>query len=272
MVTLNCAALTESLAESELFGHEKGAFTDAKSAKAGLIETASGSTLFFDEVGELPPATQAKLLRVLETQRVTRVGDVREREVNIRIVAATNRDLLAEVERGQFRKDLYYRFNGALLHLPPLRERERELPLLAAAFLDEECRRTGRSMMAISDGAMAALQAYDWPGNVRELKLTMQYLAAAHSDDVLEAQHVNERLYRSTTAKVPVVKPPLPYGLRPTLAEEIRELEIRRIRDALVQTGGNQTAAAALLGMPVRTFFEKAKLYGLNPTQKKKKK
>jgi len=271
LVSLNCAAITETLVESELFGHEKGAFSGAVTAKAGLIEAASGSTLFLDEIGELSPAIQAKLLRVLETQRVTRVGDVREREVDVRMVAATNRDLDADVAAGGFRQDLYFRLSAAHLHLPPLRQRVRELPLMAAGFLDEACRRTGRSMMAISDAAMAALLAHDWPGNIRELKNTMQYVAAAHAEDVLTAEHVTERLRRgrTSTGPVPIVKAPgaTDARFRP-IAEELRDLEITRMREALEATNNNQTRAAGLLTMPVRTFFEKAKLYGLTPKKK----
>ncbi len=269
LVSLNCAAIQDTLVESELFGHEKGAFSGAVGSKSGLIEAASGSTLFLDEVGELAPATQAKLLRVLETQRVTRVGDVRERTVDVRIVAATNRDLEADIAAGRFREDLYFRLSGATLHLPPLRQRARELPLLAASFLDDACRRNGRAMMAISDAAMTALLAYSWPGNVRELKNFMQYVAAAHQGDALTPEHVAERLSRSSrpTGRVaPVVGAPSQF--RP-LADELRELEITRIREALEATGGNQTRAAGLLAMPVRTFFEKAKQYGLTPKKKR---
>ena len=269
LVSLNCAAIQDTLVESELFGHEKGAFSGAVGSKSGLIEAASGSTLFLDEVGELALTTQAKLLRVLETQRVTRVGDVRERQIDIRIVAATNRDLDADIAAGRFREDLYFRLSGATLHLPPLRQRLRELPLLAASFLDDACRRNGRAMMAISDGAMTALLAYSWHGNVRELKNLMQYVAAAHQSDALTADHVAERLSRNprpTGRITPLVTAPSQF--RP-LADELRELEITRIREALDATGGNQTRAAGLLAMPVRTFFEKAKQHGLTPKKKR---
>jgi DNA-binding NtrC family response regulator/pSer/pThr/pTyr-binding forkhead associated (FHA) protein len=273
MVSLNCAAIQDTLVESELFGHEKGAFSGAVAAKAGLIEAATGSTLFLDEVGELALSAQAKLLRVLETQRVTRVGDVREREVDVRIVAATHRDLEAQISDGKFRQDLYFRLSGATLHLPPLRERPRELPLLAAAFLDDACRKSGRGMMALSDAALVSLAAYPWPGNVRELKNLMQYIAAAHPESIVTADHVGERLDRAARAAAskPASDPPSPRAapgeFRP-LADEVRELEIRRIREAIEATSGNQTRAASLLAMPVRTFFEKAKQYGLTPKKK----
>jgi DNA-binding NtrC family response regulator len=263
LVSLNCAAIQETLVESELFGHERGAFSGAVATKTGLVEAASGSTLFLDEIGELALGTQAKLLRVLETRKVTRVGDVREREVDVRIVAATNRNLETEVEAGNFRQDLYFRLSGAILHVPPLRQRPRELPLLATAFLDEACSRSQRNPMTISDPAMAALLAHAWPGNVRELKNLMQYLAAAHPDAVLTAEHVHERLNQRSSEITPTTasKPGTP-TFRP-LAEELRELEIARIQAALDATGGNQTKAAALLSVPMRTFFEKVKHYNL---------
>ena len=271
LVSLNCAALHESLVESELFGHEKGAFSGAIASRAGVIEAASGSTLFLDEIGELAPRIQAKLLRVLESHRVTRVGDVRERDVDDRFVAATNRDLEADVAAGRFRRDLFFRLSAATLHLPPLRQRPRELPLLATAFLDEACHRNGRGAMRIAEDAMAVLLAHSWPGNVRELKNLMQYVAAALSGDVLRADHLGERLGRLRAEPEPRPAPREPTTLpqfRP-LADELRELEITRIREAIEATGGNQTRAAGLLAMPVRTFFEKAKQYGLTPKKKR---
>jgi len=270
LVSLNCAALHDSLVESELFGHEKGSFSGAIASRAGVIEAATGSTLFLDEVGELAPVVQAKLLRVLEVQRVTRVGDTREREVDVRLIAATNRDLEADVSAGRFRRDLFFRLSAASLHLPPLRHRPRELPLLATVFLEDACRRTGRSMQ-ISEGGMAALRSHSWPGNIRELKNLMQYLAATLTVDVVMAEHVLERTGRAQAAVTirtePITSPDV-RQFRP-LADELRELETTRIREALEATGGNQTRAAQLLAMPVRTFFEKAKQYGLTPKKKR---
>jgi len=268
LVSLNCAAIAETLVESELFGHEKGAFSGAVAAKPGLLEAASGSTLFLDEIGELSLAVQAKLLRVLETQKLTRVGDVNERSVDVRIVAATNRDLEREVAESRFRQDLFFRLSAAPLVLPPLRQRPRELPLLAALFLDDACKKNGRGPMTISDAAMAALLDHAWPGNARELKNLMQYVAAAHKVDVLTAEHVSERLSTGRTAPRITAPPAEPGTFRP-LADEIRELEVTRIREALAAAANNQTRAAALLSVPVRTFFEKAKLYGLTPKKKK---
>lgn len=271
LVSVNCAALHDALVESELFGHDKGAFSGASTARAGLIEAASGSTLFLDEVGELTLTIQAKLLRVLEAKCITRIGETREREVDVRIVAATNRDLEADVRTGGFRRDLYFRLSAATLHLPPLRERPSELPLLSSAFLDESCRRNHRAGMRLSDDALALLRSYAWPGNVRELKNLMQYVAAAVPGEVVLPEHITERLGvqppASQTAHAAVATSPAPSRFRP-LADEIRDLEIVRIRQALEATHGNQTHAAALLAMPVRTFFMKAKLYGLTPKKR----
>jgi two-component system, NtrC family, response regulator AtoC len=271
LLSLNCAALHEMLVESELFGHEKGSFSGAIATKAGLIEAASGSTLFLDEIGELAPGIQAKLLRVLESNRVIRVGDVREREVDVRIVAATNRDLEADVVAGRFRRDLFFRLSAATLHMPPLRQRRRELPLLATAFLDEACQHSGRTRMGISEGAMSLLLTHSWPGNVRELKNLMHYLAATVPDEVLLAEHLGEQITRRPATVIPANEAATPTDARRfrPIADEVRELEITRIREALEATGGNQTRAAGLLAMPVRTFFEKAKLYGLTPKRKR---
>lgn len=270
LISLNCAALHEMLVESELFGHERGAFSGASVTKTGLIEAASGSTLFLDEIGELALGIQAKLLRVLESRKVTRVGDVHEREVDIRIVAATNRDLEADVVAGRFRRDLFFRLSAAILELPPLRQRSSELPLMAAAFLEDACRISGRNLMRISDEALAVLLAYAWPGNIRELKNLMQYVAAAFPVDIMLAEHVSERLGRKRSRTAPWIETAVTSAtprFRP-IADELRDLEITRIREALEATGGNQTRAAGLLSMPVRTFFEKAKQYGLTPKKK----
>jgi DNA-binding NtrC family response regulator len=270
-VKVNCAALPAELLESELFGHEKGAFTGALTVKPWLLETADGGTVFLDEIGELPEAIQVKLLRVLEDRVVLRVGGVRPSKLDVRFVAATNRDLEADVAAGRFRSDLFFRLSAATLHLPPLRQRPRELPLLAAAFLDDACRRNGRRAMLISDDAMAMLLAHSWPGNVRELKNLMQYIAAAVATDVVVADDLGDRLGRLRAQSVPSVALPAPGDpprFRP-LADEVRELEITRIREAIEATGGNQTRAAGLLAMPVRTFFEKAKQYGLTPKKKR---
>jgi two-component system, NtrC family, response regulator AtoC len=268
LVALNCAAIPENLVEDHLFGHERGAFSGATSARSGLLEAAEGGTLLLDEIGELPLPTQAKLLRVLETKRVTRIGDVRERAIDVRIVAATNRTLSEEVKNGQFRKDLFFRLSGGMVWLPPLRDRPREIPILAQSFLRSACARSGRAQMTISDTAMRALAQYSWPGNVRELKNTMDYLAAAVSGDSLDILHVIERL--GIEAPLPsTVTPALPTSIPPPpvfrpIEEELRELECKRMQEALIASRGNQTRAAELISMPLRTFVAKLKTYGLS--------
>jgi DNA-binding NtrC family response regulator len=260
VVSLNCAAIQDNLIESELFGYERGAFSGAVTAKPGLLETASGGTVFLDEIGDLPTAAQAKLLRVIETKRVLRLGEVRERPIDIRIVAATNRDLLEDVVTGRFRRDLFFRLSGATLWLPPLRDRPRELPLLANMFLRDACAHQGRAPMRLSTAAQQRLLAMPWPGNVRELKHLMEYLAAAFDDSVVEPHHLDHR-GRAPTPPLECEAPPgAPF--RP-LADEIRELEQSRITAALTAAGGNQRMAAELLAMPLRTFVFKLKQYGL---------
>jgi DNA-binding NtrC family response regulator len=263
-VTVNCAAIHESLVESELFGHERGAFSGAVATKMGLFENASGGTIFLDEVGELTPATQAKLLRVLETKRLTRIGDVREREINVRVVAATNRDLEQDVRVGRFRQDLFFRLNPATVVLPPLRERPREIPLLAQRFLKADCARAQRAELPLSVEAMQLLARYDWPGNVRELRNTMAYLAATLVEDRVEAWHLPPRMSGLPADAAESASSGAPPGVhfRP-VADELRELERRRMSEALEAAGGVQRHAAELLGMPPRTFTMKYKQYGL---------
>jgi two-component system response regulator AtoC len=269
---LNCAALNAELVESELFGHAKGAFSGAIADRTGLIEAASGSTLFLDEVGELPLAIQAKLLRVLESHRVTRVGEVQERKVEIRIVSATNRDLEAGIDAGTFRRDLYFRLSAALIHVPPLRHRPAELPILARCFLDQAVLAMNRSPMSLSPAALSVLQDYSWPGNIRELRHVMQYVAATQSGTEILAEHIVERLttlneIRPVTGAdddVYVGSSRSTRGFR-SLAVEIRELEMTRIQEALSAAGGNQTRAAALLGMPLRTLYCKVRRHGISP-------
>jgi two-component system, NtrC family, response regulator AtoC len=287
-VALNCAALPESLAESELFGHERGAFSGADKPRAGLIERAHGGTLFLDEVAELSLAIQAKLLRALDQKRITRLGDSRERAVDFRVVAATHRVLKDQVEAGRFREDLYHRLSDARVVLPPLRDRPQELPLLASAFLAEACARDGRSAPHLSAAAMGALSAYHWPGNVRELRKAMDYVAAMCPGPIVELSHLPEDLHHlSPPAPAPAraaatagASSPAPSApaerLAPerpaepprrtfrSLAEEVRELERQRIREALEATEGVQTRAAQLIGMPLRTFAFKLKRYKIS--------
>ena len=271
LIVFNCAGLHEELVDHELFGHEHDEASGVTTTTAGLLETACGTTLVLDEVGELALGTQAKLLRVLESRRVSWADNLRGR--GVRIVATTHRDLEAEVAAGRFYGDLFFRLSVATLDLPPLRHRLSELPLLASAFLEDACRHSGRSVMRISQGAMAVLRAYSWPGNIRELKHMMQCVAAALAVDVLLAVHLSDQLGRlrppwTPTPRVAATVPASDFSFRP-IADELRELEITRIREALEATSGNQTRAASLLAMPIRTFFAKAKQYGLTPRRKR---
>jgi two-component system, NtrC family, response regulator AtoC len=265
-VPVNCAALPENLVESELFGYEKGAFSSADKAKPGLLELAAGGTVFLDEVGELPSAAQAKLLRVLEEKKLMRLGGTREIDVDLRVVAATNRDLEAEVEAGRFRRDLFFRLSGATVTLPPLRERPRELAILLRAFLAEACTKLERTAPSLSRGALAALAAYSWPGNVRELKNTMEFVAAA-AEEVVEPHHLPSRISRvDTPPEPPRPTPKAESGGAPqfrVLADEIEELERTRLREALEAAAGVKAQAARLIGVPLRTFVAKLKQYGL---------
>ena len=262
MISLNCAALHEMLVESELFGHEKGAFSGAFTTRIGLIEAADGSTLFLDEVGELSLSNQAKLLRAVESRGFMRLGDVHERQVDVRIVAATHRDLRADINGGRFRQDLYYRLAAAQVHVPPLRQRPNELSLLATTFVDSECELGAREKISITPAAMEALLAHTWPGNVRELKNMMQYFVATLMGNELQAADVIGQLLPPDRGSISR-KPPRTPGSFRRLADELVELEIARFREALETTSGNQTHAAGLLGVPVRTFFDKAERFGL---------
>jgi DNA-binding NtrC family response regulator len=275
LVTLNCAAVPESLVESELFGYERGAFSGAAAPKPGLLEHGSGGTVFLDEIGDLSASAQAKILRAIETRKILRLGDVREREVDIRLVAATHKDLQAEVKAGRFRQDLYYRLAAATVILPPLRERPREVLALSRAFLADACARAGREEMELSAEAMELFTRYAWPGNVRELKNVVDYIAATVGARIVEPRHLPAPL--SPPSPLRAESPPLtpapatpaaPAAEGPSrtfrpLAEEVRELERTRIAEALAAVGGVQTRAAEALHMPLRTFVLKMNRYGL---------
>jgi two-component system response regulator AtoC len=253
---LNCGALPETLLEAELFGHEKGAFTGAVGAKAGLIEAASSGTIFFDEVGELPAATQVRLLRVLENREVLRVGGRRPTPVDIRVISATNQDLSALVRAGSFRPDLYYRLNGITLSLPPLRERTDEILPLARTFAEEAARALGRGTPVLSDAVCESLIRYPWPGSIRELKNTMDRAVALSPTSNIEPEHLMLAEPQSTAK-----------GTRP-LQGDLDRLERERIVQALARVGGNQTKAAALLGVSRRTLLRRLDEYDLSRPRK----
>jgi DNA-binding NtrC family response regulator len=256
---VNCAALPESLAESELFGHERGAFSGAAVSRTGYFEAAQGGTLFLDEVGDLPLPLQAKLLRAVEMRQIVRLGDTRALPVDVRVLAATNRDLAADVKAGRFREDLYFRLCAAQVALPPLRSRPREIPLLARTFLEQACKQLGREVPALDAAALAQLSKHPWPGNVRELRNTMSTVAAVHEGPTIDEVPLG-------SAPTPAPPAPPPAGPRKSfrpIAEELRELERSRMVEALEASAGVQKRAAQLIGMPLRTFVLKAKQYGL---------
>ncbi len=256
LVRVNCAALVESLLEAELFGHERGAFTGATHAKAGLLEAASGGTLFLDEVGELPLTTQAKLLRVLESGEVTRVGAVKPRSVDVRFVAATHRDLAVLVKEGKFREDLFFRLDGVAIRIPPLRERSAEIIPLAEAFMVEAGAASGQATPTLAPDAAARLRAHSWAGNVRELRNVIMRSVLFCRDGVLTAAGLRmgtiEASDRGPAPSVP--SPSATSGAPPAgMTTERAERRARAI-DALERTVWNQTRAAELLGITRRTL------------------
>ncbi len=260
---LNCAALTESLLESELFGHEKGAFTGAIKQKQGLLESAQGGSVFLDEVGEMPASIQAKLLRVLEERKVTRVGATAPQSIDVRFIFATNRDLEAEVARGAFRADLYFRVNGISLVIPPLRERAAEIEPLARQFLSDASKRETRSAPEFSPDAIATLMAWPWPGNIRELKNVIDRAILMAGEGSLTAEALGLGISATPRREVASV------GQASNLRDEREAAEKRAVLEALEKTEGNQTKAAELLGVSRRTLVSRLQQYGLTKPRKK---
>ena len=267
-LAINCAALSESLLESELFGHEKGSFTGALQARAGLFESADGGTVFLDEIGDLPMVIQVKLLRVLEAREVLRVGARAPRPVDVRFVSATNKDLEAAVETGAFRQDLYFRLNGIALTVPPLRARPADLPWLVKRFLVMASRQMDRAPHpSLSPAALAALQAYAWPGNVRELRNVIDRAVVLAPGEVILPEHLPPKVVAGAAAPPSIApgagilrapaRPAPPSTAADRLRREVAEEEKQRILAALAQCDGNQTRAAALLGVSRRTLINR---------------
>lgn len=250
-VPVNCAGIPEGLVESELFGHVKGAFTSATTNRAGLFAAADGGTVFLDEIGELVPATQAKLLRVLQEQEVQMVGADRPRKVDVRIIAATNKDLAALVTRGAFREDLFYRIHVVTVDLPPLRDRGDDVIQLAQYFLGRFSGQAGRPAPRLSDRIIQALHEYSWPGNVRELQNLLQRLTILTDGDELDASNL-PAVMRFTV--------PRERGLNRTLADVERE----HIEAVLASVNGNKTRAAEILGIDRKTLREVLKRFGIS--------
>jgi DNA-binding NtrC family response regulator len=255
-VAINCAALPESLLESELFGHVKGAFTGASRFKKGLFETADGGTLLMDEVGSIPINMQLSLLRVLQEQEVRPVGGTETIPVNVRIVAATNENLEKRIAAGQFREDLYYRLSVIPIELPPLRDRRSDIPVLVTHFLEQIAERE-RRQFAMSPAAMQALQAYDWPGNVRELENVVNRAATLCDDDRITLDNMPDKLQEQSPLREETdseeIAPPAGMSLKAFL----REKERSYIREVLEQADGDKEAAAKALGISLATFYRK---------------
>jgi two-component system, NtrC family, response regulator AtoC len=267
-VAVNCGAIPAGLIESELFGHARGAFTDAHTARRGLISEADGGTLFLDEVGELPPPAQVKLLRVLQEGELRPVGESHAEKVDVRVIAATLRDLGRLVERGEFREDLYYRLNVVNVRVPPLRERPGDIPLLARAFLSRFNRELNREppVRGFSPEAEALLGAYAWPGNVRELENAMERAVLLAEGELILPQNLPERLWSAPPAPAsPALAPSYaPPDANLSLKQAIRALEESYIRAALRRTRGNRTRAAEVLEISHRTLLYKIKEYGID--------
>lgn len=259
-VEINCASIPVTLLESELFGHEKGAFTDAGRSKAGLFESANKGTIFLDEIGEMDPVMQAKLLRVLENRRLRRVGGNRDIEIDVRVIAATNRNLKDAIKEGRFREDLYYRLNVVPIHLPALRERREDIPLLATFYLEKYSRNFSRSFRSIHPDAISAMEHYSWPGNVRELKNVIEKICIMHNGQALLKEHLPPDLtpQRQNDATTCFAQLPEDIGLD----QAVEAYESSLIRFALDKSGGNVLQAAAILRIPRGTLRYKMEKYG----------
>jgi len=266
-VAINCAAIPETLLETELFGYEKGAFTGAAARKPGRFELAHRGTLFLDEIGDLPLALQAKILRALEEKQFERVGGTQSLHVDVRVVAATNRQLKQRVAERQFREDLYFRLSVFPIQIPPLRERGDDVLLLARHFVDKYCHELNKPAMSLSPAAIEDLRAYSWPGNVRELQNCIERAVILAEGDTLHRSHLN-LLFRSSEPPPPETDPwdaidlsgPMDVALRRITTE----VERRKIDRALKETSGDKTRAADMLGLGYKIFLQKLKAYGLS--------
>jgi len=236
-VAENCAALPESLLESELFGHAKGAFTGATTDKKGLFEVADGGTIFLDEIADTSPAIQVKLLRVVQEREIRRIGEAAPRKVDVRIMAASNKDLEKEIQEGRFREDLYFRLNVVSIHIPPLRERKVDIPLLAAHFLERYSETMNKALRGFSPAVMDLLTRYPWPGNIRELENTIERAVVVADEERILSRHLPQEMLR------------VPPESREKAALSLEDLERAQVERALIQCGWNQTKAAQLLGI-----------------------
>jgi two-component system, NtrC family, response regulator PilR len=259
-VSVNCGAIPEALMESELFGHLKGAFTGAVANKVGLFSAADGGTLFLDEITEVPTLTQVKLLRAIQEREIRRVGDTRELKIDVRLIAASNRELEGAVAEGALREDLFYRLNVIPIHLPPLRERREDIPLLVAHFLQKFAQQLGKEVRVVTPDAVALLERYHWPGNIRELENALERAIVLSGSDVLGPDSLPESLRRERPLRnVDIELPEEGMDLEATLDG----LERRYLQRAMERTNGVQTRAAELLGMTFRQFRYKLQKHNM---------
>jgi two-component system response regulator PilR (NtrC family) len=265
-VAVNCGALPEALLESELFGHMRGAFTGADSNKKGLIEVAERGTVFLDEIGEMSAVMQVKLLRVLQERKFRRVGGLEEMQADIRVIAATNQDLAKLVAEGRFREDLFYRINVIGIHLPPLRDRREDIPLVAEHFLVKYSEQMGKSVSAISHDALELMQKYDWPGNIRELENTIERAVALEATPTVLPDSLPPAVRGDSLRPSLAASPPVDAALPSSgfdLEAHVQEIERGYLAEALKRAGGVQVRAAELLGMSFRSFRYYVKKYNL---------
>ncbi|MDW7644130.1 MAG: sigma-54 dependent transcriptional regulator [Desulfuromonadales bacterium] len=260
-LAINCGALPESLLESELFGYKKGAFTGATENRQGLLEAADGGTLFLDEVGNLPMNVQKTLLRFLQEQEFHRIGDTRPTKVNVRILSATNADLLADVEKGTFREDLYYRLNVVNLRLPPLRERRGDIPLLVTHFIKQQNEKFGTQIKGLSSEALNAACQFSWPGNIRQLRNVLEASMAIETAEVIQLDTLAQFI---DTGKETAAEPALSSDSENDYSSALADFETRYLKSLLQKTGGNVEAAAREAGMNMATIYRKLKKYEIS--------
>jgi len=257
-IKVNCAALNESLLESELFGHVKGAYTGAHRSREGRFEAAGGGSIFLDEIGDLPLSTQVKLLRVLEEKVVERVGDNQPIAVDVRIVSATNRDLPALIEKGAFREDFFYRINVIPIHVPALRERKEDIPLLARSFFNRIKLKSGKPIEGISNEGLEILAEYGWPGNVRELRSAFEFAFVSCQEAIIRPEHFPAHILARESRRC------APAAVSPQSIEEIKK---QRLYDALRRAKGNQSEAARVLGISRTSIWQQMKRFGIQPRE-----
>ncbi len=265
-VVENCGALPDELLESELFGYKRGAFTGAVEDRIGLFERANGGTVFLDEIGEVSPAFQVKLLRVLQEGEIRPLGSGRTRHVDVRIIAATNKNLEREVHEGRFREDLYYRLATVTIFLPPLRERKEDIPVLARSLLDTAMKELGKQVRGFTNEALACMQAYHWPGNVRELQNEIRHMLIMGSDDELGADLLTPRVLRAAPEDAPVLEELA--GLEGSLKDRVEALEARILRETLIRHRWNKSSAARELGLSRVGLRAKLERYGLEKVER----